>query len=74
MVLKAYPLEYECAVTDANAAALNRRARALQRFYKRTLNMEPFPGLAGEEGWMLNLPDHLKDTIAAPALTDFEPY
>lgn len=74
MVLKAYPLEYEGVVTPANSRARDKRARALQRFYRGTLNMQPFPGAAGEEGWMFNLPERLKDVIDPPALIDFEPY
>lgn len=52
MVLKAFPLEYAGGVGDRLRAAFERRRKAMMRLYRSTLDVEPFSGAAGEEGWM----------------------
>jgi hypothetical protein len=53
MILKAFPLEYEGKVNDANRRPFLRRTQALIRLYRYRLKVEPLPqrGLA-EVGWM----------------------
>jgi hypothetical protein len=56
IILKAFPLEYERNVTDANDARFRQRQRALIRLYRRRLKMEPAPHQElFAEGWMMRL-------------------
>ena len=66
LVLKAYPLEYESRVTDANADAQRRRQLALMRLYRSVLGVDRFPGSAGNRGWMFAIPERLRDVICKP--------
>jgi hypothetical protein len=56
MVLKAFPLDYEGAVTAENRPAFEHRQRALTRLYQRRIGVEPVPHKTlADEGWMLRL-------------------
>jgi hypothetical protein len=51
VILKAFPLEYENEVTDANRAAFARRQQALMRLYRHRLGVRTLPGWPGRDGW-----------------------
>jgi hypothetical protein len=50
-ILKAFPLEYEGKLTEANRSAFERRQHAMQRYYSRRLGMKTLPGESGRSGW-----------------------
>lgn len=52
MLLKAFPLEYESNVTDANRQAFERRFAAMVRLYQFRLGALPLPNRWGDKGWM----------------------
>ncbi|WKW51898.1 hypothetical protein [Rhodomicrobium lacus] len=54
LILKAFPLEHEGLDSKARTVQKNfvRRQRALKRLYRQKLNLSPFPGKAGLQGWM----------------------
>jgi hypothetical protein len=60
MILKAFPLEYEGIVTDANEVAFKHRQAALMRYYRASLGTLPFPGDTGADGWMYAIPERLR--------------
>jgi hypothetical protein len=70
MILKAFPLEYEGNVTATNEAAFKRRQAALIRYYTSTLDMLPFPGTTGADGWMYALPERLQHIVGPTPLLD----
>lgn len=72
IVLKAFPLEYESRLGDRPELipAFERRLRAMQRHYARSLSMISFPSLSGEGGWMWKPAERLKKIIPAPVYSD----
>lgn len=59
LVIKAFPLEYEGREIAANPAmgrAVDCRERAMVRYYGSVFGVRPFPGKAGEEGWLFHHP------------------
>lgn len=52
MLLKAFPLEYEGAVTDNNRRAFQKRLAAMARLYQFRLGALTLPNRWGDEGWM----------------------
>jgi hypothetical protein len=52
IVLKAYPLEYEGKLTEANEAILLRRQRAMMRLYRQRLDAQPLGRKLAKDGWM----------------------
>jgi hypothetical protein len=52
IVLKAFPLEHEGNITDANRGAFLHRQRAMIRHYQHRLNARPLGRKLGKEGWM----------------------
>lgn len=52
LVLKAFPLEYERHTGHQYKEARSRRRQAMMRHYRSKLDVFPFPGSAGVDGWM----------------------
>jgi len=67
LVLKAFPLEYEGRVTEANQEFFLRRQRAMKRHYQRIFSVSPFPGADGAAGWMYSAPERLRGVISSPS-------
>lgn len=67
LILKAFPLEYECKVTDKNEELFRRRQRAMMRHYSRVFGVNPLPGSAGDDGWMYEIPVGLSTFIPSPS-------
>ncbi|MEL6857180.1 MAG: hypothetical protein AAFO74_02260 [Pseudomonadota bacterium] len=71
IVLKAFPLEYEGynGFEGEEGAefdiAFRRRRRALVRMFE-TAGFQLFPGKAGNDGWMLRIPDRLRGSVTPP--------
>lgn len=70
LILKAFPLEYEGAVTSDNELAFSRRRIAMMRRYAGMLGVEPLPGSSGQEGWMYSVPSRLADVIEPPSVLE----
>lgn len=66
LTLKAFPLQFEGAVTEDNSAIFNRRKRAMMRLYTGMLGVAPFPGPAGDDGWMYSIPERLLEVLPTP--------
>jgi hypothetical protein len=55
LVIKGFPLEYEAHEPDSNTStskAIDRRQKAMVRYYQRIFGVRPFPGPDGKEGWL----------------------
>ena len=68
LVMKAFPLEYEGRApvgTPAHGGLVSRQA-AMKRYYMRLFGVRPFPGEAGEEGWLWRVNPQLKNVIPPP--------
>jgi hypothetical protein len=54
LIMKAFPLEYEGEVPEGSdlRQALDRRRRAMIRYYRKIFNVRPFRGKYGNEGWL----------------------
>ncbi|BCB17916.1 hypothetical protein OCUBac02_08100 [Bosea sp. ANAM02] len=65
LALKAFPIDYD---TIDHTRGLEIRQRALMRLYRRAMGVRPFPGQAGEMGWMYAIgPRFIEDIpIATP--------
>ncbi|MBB5687764.1 hypothetical protein [Sphingobium boeckii] len=62
-ILKAFPLEYEDEVTDANAAMFELRRRAMNRHYAKMLGVKPLTKSDDQIGWMYEIPAHFSAHI-----------
>jgi hypothetical protein len=62
LVLKAFPLEHE---NKGKHPLIDFRRRALMRLYRREFGMKPFPGKAGDDGWMYAISERLKGHLKA---------
>jgi hypothetical protein len=68
LTMKAFPLEYEgkAPVGAASHLGLISRPRAMIRYYQKTFGVAPFPGQAGEEGWLYKINNRLAETVEGP--------
>ena len=68
LTMKAFPLEYEgnAPIGSASHAGLVSRQRAMIRYYQMTFGVAPFPGQAGEEGWLYKINNRFAQIVEGP--------
>jgi hypothetical protein len=68
LTMKAFPLEYEgnAPIGSVSHAGLISRQRAMIRYYQRTFGVAPFPGQAGEEGWLYKINHRFAQIVEGP--------
>jgi hypothetical protein len=68
LTMKAFPLEYEgkAPTGSGSRTGLILRQRAMIRHYQKTFGVAPFPGQAGEEGWLYKINSRFAQTVEGP--------
>jgi hypothetical protein len=62
----ACPLEYPGARNPALELGFQHRQRAMQRHYRKLLDVEPFPGRYGQDGWVYQIPPSMISSVEPP--------
>lgn len=70
LVMKAFPLEYERKAPEGSSVeqGLFARQAAMKRHYRRLFGVQPFPGKAGEDGWLWRVGRRFADLMPPPGL------
>lgn len=68
LIMKAFPLEYEGLAPEGSSLGRSLLARqaAMKRYYGRLFGVQPFPGEAGEDGWLWRIGQNFDDLIPPP--------
>jgi hypothetical protein len=68
LTMKAFPLEYEgnAPVGSAARVGLISRQRAMIRYYQMMFGVAPFPGKAGEAGWLYKINNRFEQIVEGP--------